>query len=569
MPISFDDKRVAGYGDVRAADKSTGNNHYNNTHAKTVELKHTLVKSPKTKKGSTGSSLTKRVKKRVGGGSVVESFPENIDEAGNIIKKHKNQEVRFMKDGDEVPEGAVKLEFALSSKQTEAMNATERYVMYGGAKGGGKSWFLCLWIFKKALQFAGNKLFFCRRRGVDFNNTTLETWKKCIPANMYRINEQKKKIFVLPTNSVIDYGGLDDPLLIQSLNSAEFAHIGVDQAEEIERDSFGMIQGTMRHQCTGLKDEDRQIILTANPAQCWLKDYFIGNPQPGTRYIPALPSDNPYLPKDYVGTLEQAFKHRPHLLQAYLYGSWDDLSGNDTCIRGSWIEEAKKIKPVSKVIKRIIVNDPAITGDENVCYLMEQAGNIRYRADKLILNHQRPIDTAAKLSAWRKQTKAQIIAVDCIGIGQGVIDQLNALEEPILAINSSSRPTTQTKQVRYLNLRAQMWWEAAELFADSKVALPSDDHELCSQLGAVKFEPSNNGKLQVEGKDDIKKRIGRSPDDADAFIMGLFALEYVNRLDQEEFEARVEDRVGMGELVPLLHDSEYVGVGEDYSGYNL
>ena len=65
--------------------------------------------------------------------------------------------------------------FDLSEKQVEAYSAKEQFVLYGGAKGGGKSWFMCIWVFSKALAVPFNKIFFCRRRSVDFTNTTLET----------------------------------------------------------------------------------------------------------------------------------------------------------------------------------------------------------------------------------------------------------------------------------------------------------------------------------------------------------------------------------------------------------
>jgi len=495
--------------------------------------------------------------------------PTQINQEGGVVSQNPTLQTDPMPEGPISKKAPLVLNFALSKKQQEALNNPAKFLLYGGAKGGGKSWFMCVWVFLMAVKYRGNKLFFCRRRSVDFTNTTLETWRKSIPANLYRINEQKKKIYIDITKSVIDYGGLDDPLVVQSLNSAEYAHIGVDQAEEVDQDSFSMLRGTMRHRVADGTCPPYQIRLTANPAQCWLKDYFILNPEVDTAYVAALPTDNPSLPKDYVENLRQAFKHRPHLLEAYLHGSWDDLSGNDTCIRGSWIEEAKRKKVDGRVIKRVVVNDPAITGDENVCFLMELAGNTFYKADELVIEHRRPIETAALISAYRRRTGAQIIAVDSIGIGSGVIDGLNSLDEPILAINSSSKPTNINAQVRYQNLRAQMWWEASEKFAQSQVALPSDDFELAKQLGVVRFEPTTTGKLLVQAKDDIKKAIGRSPDRADAFIMGLYALDYVNRLDHQEYESNTRDRAGYGVLVEQPENEMYVGAGDDYSGYNL
>ena len=457
---------------------------------------------------------------------------------------------------------------SLSEKQGSALNNDKKFLLYGGAKGGGKSWFLCIWMFLQAMRYRGNKLFFCRRRSVDFTNTTLETWKKSIPAEYYRIYEQKKKI-VLFNGSVIDYGGLDDPLLIQSLNSAEYAHVGIDQAEEIEQDSFGMIRGTLRHKLPDGTHPPFQIRLTANPAQCWLKNAFILNPEPEFGFIPALPTDNPYLPDDYVKNLEGAFKSRPQLLAAYLHGSWDDLAGHDVCIQQSWVEKAMNRKPFGAVTKRIVVNDPARFGDdENVIYVLEEQGGIIYIKHEVILEHKSTMDTAGRLASIRRQFECQLIAVDSIGVGAGIVDALYDLKEPVMSINSASKPTAESQQGKYFNLRAQFWMEAGQLFSEGKVSL-KDDLTLQGQLTVVKFEYTGNPKIKVEGKDEVKKRIGRSPDRADAFVMGLYALSQVNDLRQEEYLNSTVDRTGYGARIELPQESEFVGAGDDYCGYNL
>ena len=85
----------------------------------------------------------------------------------------------------------------------------------------------------------------------------------------------------------------------------------------------------------------------------------------------------------------------------------------------------------------------------------------------------------------------------------------------------------------------------------------------------MKFDPTGNGKLLVQDKAEIKKSLGRSPDRADAFIMGLYALDYVSRMDNAEYEDVVRDRAGYGTLVTQDLEPSYVGAGDDYSGYNL
>lgn len=461
------------------------------------------------------------------------------------------------------------LDFRLSERQHTAMSAKEQFVLYGGAKGGGKSWFMCLWVFRKALEVPGNKIFFCRRRSVDFTNTTLETWKKCIPAKCYRIHEQKKKIFVF-NGTTIDYGGLDDPLMIQGLNSAEYGNIAVDQAEEIEKDSFAMLRGTLRHIAKTpdgkIFKPDYQVMMSANPAQCWLKEDFILQPREGFRYIKALPTDNPYLPPSYVSNLSEAFQHRPQLLAAYLHGSWDDLAGHDICIQPSAVERAvERMQPHGRIIRRVVVNDPARYGDdENVIYVLASTMNCAFVEEVIILEHKSTMDTAGRLASLRRKVGAQVIAVDSIGIGAGVVDALYDLKEPVLSINSSSKPTVETEQKKFANLRSQMWMMAGDEFDKGRVKL-GDDYVLNGQLSSTKFHYTGNGKIQAESKDDIKKRLGRSPDRADAFVMGLYALAYVPTLDYEKDLEAETDRSGHGTRMEM----ENTILEDDYSGYNL
>jgi len=84
----------------------------------------------------------------------------------------------------------------------------------------------------------------------------------------------------------------------------------------------------------------------------------------------------------------------------------------------------------------------------------------------------------------------------------------------------------------------------------------------------VRFEPTGTGKLLVQDKAEIKKELGNSPDRADAFVMGLYALDYVQPLDHTEYENKTSDKVGYGILVEPQQEL-YVGAGDDYSGYNL
>jgi hypothetical protein len=144
------------------------------------------------------------------------------------------------------------------------------------------------------------------------------------------------------------------------------------------------------------------------------------------------------------------------------------------------------------------------------------------------------------------------------------VDALYDLKEPVLAINSSAKPTVETAQKKYYNLRSQMWMQAGDTFSEGGVKL-GEDYELNGQLSSVKFS-YKNGRLAAEGKDEVKKRIARSPDRADALVMGLYALSWVGTFESEERVEPDGDKQGTGKRGEWQDD---VSEDFDYSGYNL
>ncbi len=115
--------------------------------------------------------------------------------------------------------------------------------------------------------------------------------------------------------------------------------------------------------------------------------------------------------------------------------------------------------------------------------------------------------------------------VDVIGIGAGVVDRLREMKRNVVAFNASARSMLKDRsgELMFLNERAAMWWrmrESLDPASDAKLALPPDD-ELVGDLTAPRWTVNSSGRIQVEGKDEVRRRIGRSTDAADAAIMSL------------------------------------------------
>ena len=63
----------------------------------------------------------------------------------------------------------------------------------------------------------------------------------------------------------------------------------------------------------------------------------------------------------------------------------------------------------------------------------------------------------------------------------------------------------------------------AQHFAKSEAGCPEMYPELRRQLTMPSYD-FRNGRILIEPKDEIKKRLQRSPDDADCYVMGVYEL---------------------------------------------
>jgi len=375
------------------------------------------------------------------------------------------------------------------------------------------------------MEYPGNRGFLGRKRSVDFTNTTLKTFFREIPAELYKHNDHKKTITFVNGSEIL-YGGLDDEREIVKFNSMELGFFGIDQAEEISYDDFAALCGTLRHKLLDGREPKYRGLLTCNPRVCWLKDKFILNPEPDYHFIPALPKDNPYLPSDYVNKLREVLKHRPKLLKAYIEGSWDELEDGDIIIPYNIVCEAIE-RPVSNLgkPKTIISCDPAAMGeDETVIYVIK---NLRI-IDQRILGYSQPMEIVGHLALLYKQHKADLIVIDSNGVGAGMYSRLVELGLPVIGFSAAEKATEKDK---YKNLKAEAWFVAADKFQRREVSIQDDDL-LKGQLAGVKFKPYED-KLEVEKSEDTKRRLGRSPDRATALVMGLWAYEKIAPFNSE------------------------------------
>jgi len=112
----------------------------------------------------------------------------------------------------------------------------------------------------------------------------------------------------------------------------------------------------------------------------------------------------------------------------------------------------------------------------------------------------------------RRERPVQVF-VDGSGIGAGVVDRLRQLNFSITDVNGGN----QSLNPRFLNKRAEMWYETKE-FIEGLCELPPDD-KLKEELTCVSYDFTDKGRIRLDRKSDIMDDYGFSPDRADALAM--------------------------------------------------
>lgn len=132
------------------------------------------------------------------------------------------------------------------------------------------------------------------------------------------------------------------------------------------------------------------------------------------------------------------------------------------------------------------------------------------------------------------------MCIDVGGLGVGVYDRLNEQKYKVYGVNSAEsakdingKPLTdKSGELQFVNIRSYLWWllrERLDPDGTDPLGIPSDDPEddrsLTGDITDVKWGVTSSGRIYVESKDEMKVRLGHSPDAADAVALSLIPIE--------------------------------------------
>jgi hypothetical protein len=128
-----------------------------------------------------------------------------------------------------------------------------------------------------------------------------------------------------------------------------------------------------------------------------------------------------------------------------------------------------------------------------------------------------------------------ICNLDIIGVGSSPFDQMKyAIATNPVAFGGKSEYKDKSRKLSFANMRAEGYWrirEALDPELGINLAIP-DDPELRTELKAHRWE-LHNTVVRINKKDDVKEKIGRSPDSSDALAYAMFNSEFTAKLGEE------------------------------------
>lgn len=286
----------------------------------------------------------------------------------------------------------------------------------------------------------------------------------------------------------------------------------IDEASGVPDNVFEVAEGA-------LSTDGAFVIMAANPTR--QSGYFFDSHHKMRASWAALHwngEDSPRVSKDYIANMAKKYGRQSSVYKVRVLGEFVDAADGVISLE---LCEAARNREVSIVqsAKTIWGVDVARFGDDSSA-LAKRKGNHQLEPVREWWGKD-TMQTAGLIKAeWDATPIKQrpiAINVDVIGIGAGVVDRLKELGLPVVGINVAETEAVNNSEERQFNrLRDELWWKSRE-WLESRDCKLCDDEETIAELTTPTYSILSNGLIQVERKDDMKKRGVKSPNRADAW----------------------------------------------------
>lgn len=448
-------------------------------------------------------------------------------------------------------------------------------VVYGGAAGGGKSWWISEALMIDALRWPDTRYFLGRKELKTLMQTTFVTMtQKVFPfhgleqGKHWTFNANRSELHFYNGSQInfLHLGEVPSDPLFNRFGSHEYTRGGIDEASECPFKAYDVLKSRVgRH-----KNKDYNIKsklgLTLNPSQDWPYRIFydpfkkngrvsdINHPLVSMHgmaegksidrtfvFIEALYKDNPFVADEYMRNL--ATINDPVLKHRLMLADWEFSTAADVLFEAATIADLFT-NSVRGGEKYLTVDVARYGGDKIVLTFWKGWNAYRIEVYDMLAIHETADKVRTALVTYN--IPREHVLIDQDGIGGGVVD----LVPGCIGFSGAAAPfgvvgEKETRE-RYENLRVQCIYHAAEKARNRQIAVSEPSVQTRELLAAdlqqfKRRDADKEGKLKVVKKEDIRQSLGRSPDVGDTIIMRSY------------FDLRLrEDAIGAGGVMSVF-----------------
>ena len=218
----------------------------------------------------------------------------------------------------------------MSGKQERFFRSRKRFVCYGGARGGGKSWSLRMKITMMALKHGGIRILLLRRTYPELEQNHIRVLRSMLKGTAKYT--ESKKTFEFANGSVIILGYCKSESDVLQYQGNEYDVICIDEATQFTYYQFQTLTACVR----GANSFPKRMYLTCNPGGVgheWVKRLFItrkyerAEKADDYEFIGATAFDNKALLKHDPEYIDMLNNLDDDLRAAWRDGNWDMLAG--------------------------------------------------------------------------------------------------------------------------------------------------------------------------------------------------------------------------------------------------
>ena len=206
-----------------------------------------------------------------------------------------------------------------------------KYIAFGGARGGGKSWAVRAKAILLAYGQPGITQTIIRRTYPELRQNHIRPMLEMLPVGSYKYNDSRKEL-TFPNGSLILFRYCNNDRDLLNYQGTETDVLYIDEATQFTEEQFRILSASVR----GVGKYPRRVYLTCNPGgvgHAWVKRLFVdkryetGEDPAEYSFIKSLVLDNKILMETDPEYLRHLEALPPKLRKAWLEGDWNIFEG--------------------------------------------------------------------------------------------------------------------------------------------------------------------------------------------------------------------------------------------------